>query len=533
MILNTNKHLYNPKSSEKNLFKNDKGSLMTRPLSQSFRGYRGDFYNVISQNSFEYDFEETNRIIDTESFVAKIFKRKKDLIKKEDPIIKSDDAQNLKYIQKKLSEILYSSKIDLDGLIDKAAESLVSYHNLFILAMREEEVVNKSKLPPIKSLHVLSPLRLKPATDEIGETVGYYYRPLNNAYKSIYIPAENIFHLHVDKKLDCSIGTPPLESVKDDILSLRQIEESMERLIYKNASPLLHAKVGTKDHPADLLPNGQMEIDYYNSLISNMDEEGGLTTSHRVDIEILGTESKALRFDGAMDYFKSRVLSGLSASMLDLGEAPASLSSAGAEMISQTLKEDVISYQKVLERFFTNVLFEDVLLDSYRYSGKLNIPKEGKVTLKLPDPNIESKIRHESHLANLVRNNLMSREQFSNETGYELPPEEFREPAEEPKKSGEFSAKSTPQNQNTDSLETEYQVLDELLSKDRILYRDIYIYLVEYFESLDNYKPLELIAKELESLLVRYKELGYPVKILAKIFNQSVANTIVKSMKDI
>ena len=127
----------------------------------------------------------------------------------------------------------------------------------------------------------------------------------------------------------------------------------------------------------------------------------------------------------------------------------------------------------------------------------------------------------------------MSREQFSNETGYELPPEEVKESSEEIKNSGEFSSKSTPQNQNTDSLEAEYQVLDELLSKDKILYKEIYVYLVENFESLDNYKPLELIAKELETLLVRYKELGYPVKILSKIFNQSVANTIVKSMKDI
>ena len=539
MIVNTNKHLYQPNVTEETLFKPSKGLVIPRYHSTPLTSKRGNFYSYLSQVSFEYDFSETNRIIDTESFVARIFKKKKDLILKEEPIIKADNKRNLKYVLKRMEDIEYASKLDLAGLLTAITESLVNYNNSFILTMREEGKKdgynNTTKLPPIESVHVLSPLRLKPVLNTIGETLGYNYSPKQGNVQPIYIPAEYVYHIYADKKLDISVGTPLLEAVKDDILSLRQIEESMERLIYKNASPLLHAKIGTEMFPADMLPTGELEIDYYNRLISNMDDEGGLTTSHRVDIDLLGTESKALRFDGSMDYYKSRVLSGLNASLLDIGEAPPSLSSTGAELVSQVLKEDVISYQKLIERFFTNTLFNDLLLDSYWYSTKLKVPEEGRVTFKLPDPNVDSKIRQESHLANLVRYGLMDREQFSAETGYALPdimatPEGI---AQTISNTGAFSTKSTPQNQNTDAIDAEYQVLDELMVGDgETVYRNIYFYLVNNFEGLGDKKPIELIARELEKIVFRYKSLNYPVRLLSNIFNSSLESIIIDNIKD-
>lgn len=539
MIVDTNKHLYQPTVTEEKLFKPERGLVIPRYHSTSLTAKRGNFYNYLSQISFEYDFAETNRIVDTESFVARIFKKKKDLILKEDPIIKSDNARNLSYILKRMEEIEYSSKLDTTGLLVSMTESLVNYNNAFVLTIRDEDnkasYTNAAKLPPIESLHVLSPIRLTPVLNTIGETMGYNYRPKQGHTQPIYIPAEYVYHIYTDKKIDVSVGTPPLEAVKDDILSLRQIEESMERLIYKNASPLMHAKIGTENHPADVLPTGELEIDYYNKLISNMDDEGGLTTSHRVDIELMGTESKALRFDTSMDYYKSRVLSGLNASLLDIGEAPPSLSSTGAELVSQVLKEDVISYQKLLERFFTNRLFNDLLLDSYWYANKLKVPEEAKVVFKLPDPNIDSKIRQESHLANLVRYGLLDREQFSAETGYKLPPLVLtpEEISSNISSTGAFSTKSTPQNQNTDAIDAEYQVLDELLSatNDETVYKNIYFYLTENFESLDDNKPVELIARELERIVKRYKELNYPVRILSTIFNASLQSIIINNIR--
>ena len=91
-----------------------------------------------------------------------------------------------------------------------------------------------------------------------------------------------------------------------------------------------------------------------------MDDDGGLTTSHRVDIKMLGAESQALRLDLPLAYFKARVLSGLKASLLDIGEAD-SISTAGAEAVSKVLKEDIQSYQKILEKFFTKNLLDEYI----------------------------------------------------------------------------------------------------------------------------------------------------------------------------
>ena len=174
-------------------------------------------------------------------------------------------------------------------------------------------------------------------------------------------------------------------------------------------------------------------------------------------------------------------------------------------------------------------------MDSYWYSTKLKVPEEGRVTFKLPDPNIDSKIRQESHLANLVRYGLMDREQFSAETGYTLPdimstPEGI---AQTISNTGAFSAKSTPQNQNTDAIDAEYQVLDELMVGDgETVYRNIYFYLVNNFEGLGDKKPIELIARELEKIVFRYKSLNYPVRLLSNIFNSSLESIIIDNIKD-
>lgn len=530
MILETNKHLYHQGMPVTTVLAEGRGSLTPR-YGYQLKSSRGNLYHTLSTTSFEYDFSEINRIIDTETFVARIFKKKKDYIVKEDPILTSDNKKNLKYLNARFNEILYCSGIDLSDFLESLAESLVNYNNAFILTVRkspeETGTPNLFKLPPIQSVHVLSPLKLKPVINNLGDTLGYrYYKDSTRVVESIYIPKDFIYHIAIDKKLDLAIGTPSLEAVKDDILSLRQIEEAMERLIYKNASPLLHAKVGSDEAPASMLETGELEIDYYNDLISRMDDEGGLTTSHRVDIELLGTESKALRFESSMQYYKVRVVSGLGASLLDIGEAPASLSTAGAEAISQVLKDDVIAYQKSLAKFFTDKLFLDILLDAEWNTSKYQLDKKDKVVFSLPVSNLANKIKEESHLANMVNSKLMTREQFSDRTGYELPPE-VPVTTNTPVSTAALSNVSQPQNQHTDYNE----VLDEFFFDEEYLFRNIYLYLSTNFNDVEELKSLDLLAKALVTIINRYQELDYPIETLETIFYDSLKHLIFNAMQ--
>src|SRR5699024_12527941 len=56
-----------PNVTEETLFKPSKGLVIPRYHSTPLTSKRGNFYSYLSQVSFEYDFAETNRIIDTRS----------------------------------------------------------------------------------------------------------------------------------------------------------------------------------------------------------------------------------------------------------------------------------------------------------------------------------------------------------------------------------------------------------------------------------------------------------------------------------
>lgn len=555
MIHETNKNFYplaENKKSKKDEFipvldtkgkvlkikSNDYSKVESNPFESNIKWNR--VKNYYSHKSFEYDFTETNRIIDTEALVSAIFRRKKHLILKEDPILKSENSKNLDYINKRLLEIEYVSEVTFSDLLDSATQSLITYHNTFILKNRSfvSSSGNKvDKKDPIASLHILSPSRLTPIEDELGDLIGYNYKSKRSG-KYLQIPKDMVYHIHTDKKIDVSVGTPPLEAVKDDILSLRQIEESIERLIYKNASPLLHVQVGTDDLPAQILPNGDSEIDYYNSLVYNMEDEGGLTTSHRVKINLLGSESQALRIKEYAEYFKGRVLAGLKASSLDIGEAN-SISTAGANYISDVLKQDVISYQKILERFFTEKLFNDLLLESDWYKNSVRVERKDSVQLKLLDSNIDAKIKYESHLANLVRFGLMDREEFGRETGRKLPPIQFTEEQlsgniSNSNQNGTFTTVTSPQNQNTEATDVEYQVLDEIVSESehKKSFFKMYFYIEDNFKDvLKETISVEDLTKDLVLLVSKYKDSGLEIRSISKIINSMLEETILNNLK--
>ena len=434
----------------------------------------------------------------------------------------------------------YVSEITFIELLEAITQSLLFYNNVFILINKSFASSSGNKVEkkdPIASLHVLSPTRLSPIENELGDVIGYTYKSKKNG-QYLHFPKDMVYHIHTDKKIDVSVGTPPLEAVKDDILSLRQIEESIERLIYKNSSPLLHVQVGNDDLPAQVLPNGESEIDYYNRLVYNMEDEGGLTTSHRVKINLLGSESQALRIKEYAEYFKGRVLAGLKASSLDIGEA-GSVSAAGADYISDVLKQDVISYQKILERFFTNKLFNDLLLEADWYKSEVRVLREDEVQLKLLDSNIDAKIKYESHLANLVRFGLMDREEFGRETGRKLPPVQFT-PEENSGKisnnsgSGTFSAVTSPQNQNSTAIDVEYQVLDEIITEkeEGKTFFKLYFYIEDNFKDVLNTSvSIEALAKDLTSLIDKYKNSGLDTRSVSKIINSMLEETILNNLE--
>lgn len=369
-----------------------------------------------------YDFTEAYRIADTESFVSAALSKKKNLILKEGYKFVSENEEDIKYIKQRLNEMAYATDITTSSLLDQVVSSVLHNHNSFIYIKRDEKAstgmvrkVEGSKIKPIAGFYPLSETKTELIENNYDAVIGYKYNLTRGVYNEF--EKKEVLHIYVDKKPDLNVGTPPMEPVKDDILSLRQIEESLERLIYKLSSPLIHARIGSKEMPAGIdASTGRLEVDVVNDQILEMADAGGITTTDRVEIKMIGAESQALRLSSYIDHFKNRVLVGLTISDVDLGTGTTTTGGA-ASIVSEALRQNVEMYQNTMETFITDCIITPILLEKEENVDKLYLNEDEKVFFKFNRTNLENKIKLESHLVNEYNADLITHDEYRNYTG--------------------------------------------------------------------------------------------------------------------
>lgn len=426
ILLNTN-YSSNPKVIKDALSSKALG-IRRQSLSNpglSYFGKRTGGFNDVIYSGFknhEYDLFEYSRIIDTEAIVAKAFERQRALIFKNGFYFESNNPKNVEYIKSRIREIEYVTGLTFRNFIEEMAYNLVMFHNAYILMVRNEdkstgETVNvgNKELQPIAGWFNLPTETIQRKLKENGD-VEMYKQYLDPATFRLFSP-EKVRHLKYNARSGFTMGTPPLEAVKDDILALRRIEESVEALIYKGIFPMIHVKVGTESNPAKILIDGRDEVETMGYVMQELDEYGGITTSERVEVKAIGSESLALRVESYLEYFKDRVMLGLGVSDIDMGIGDSSGKATG-QIISQTLKEAVINKQDAISEFITHVLFKPLLVESGMYEAEYMIPEEDLVKFKFNHVDQDARIKIESHILNMFNSGLLSINEARLEIGY-------------------------------------------------------------------------------------------------------------------
>lgn len=426
ILLNTN-YSSNPKVIKDALSSKALG-IKRQSLSNpglSYFGKRTGGFNDVIYSGFknhEYDLFEYSRIIDTEAIVAKAFERQRALIFKNGYYFESNNPKNIEYIKSRIREIEYVTGLTFRSFIEEMAYNLVMFHNSYILMVRNEkkstgETVNvgNKDLEPIAGWFNLPTETIQRKLKENGD-VEMYKQYIDPATFRIFSP-EKVRHLKYNARSGFTMGTPPLEAVKDDILALRRIEESVETLIYKGIFPMIHVKVGTESNPAKILVDGSDEVEKMGYVMQELDEYGGITTSERVEVKAIGSESLALRVESYLEYFKDRVMLGLGVSDIDMGIGDSSGKATG-QIISQTLKEAVINKQDAISEFITHVLFKPLLVESGMYDAEYLIPEEDLVKFKFNHVDQDARIKIESHILNMFNSGLLSINEARLEIGY-------------------------------------------------------------------------------------------------------------------
>lgn len=378
----------------------------------------------------EYDFFETGRIIDTEALVARAFDKKVNYCFQESFKIQSNHNANLKYIKKRVSEIEYVSNFRFSKFIRELAYNLITLHNVYILKVRKENASSGKRrkwrgtgrdIAPVAGYFVLPAETVEIKCDDRG-VIEKYRQNLKGNY--IEFMPRDVIHLHYNRRTGVTVGTPPLEPVKDDIIALRKIEESVETMIYKCLFPIIHIKVGTEKSPARVLPDGVSEVAVATNLLRTLDDSGGIATSERVEVNMVGAESQALRVESYLAHFKQRVYSGLGMSSMDFGDITGGGTASG-EFITADFKANMKAYQEEIADGITYEIFDELLLESGKYEHTFEISDEDdRVWFTFPEINVDNMLKKENHTLNKVNANLLTTTEARDELGKDPLPDD-------------------------------------------------------------------------------------------------------------
>lgn len=278
-------------------------------------------------NDADYDLAIINRIEDTDSYVSQAFLKKIGLMFKEGYEFVGPDPKTIQYIKLRFAQMARATGMPIDELLRSIGGSLIRKSNAFLVKARKESASGGKirtlpgtdrEVDPIAGYFLVPAEMMRYEADERGKILRWQQRLPNGNW--INFKTEDVVHIYFSKKEGFIFGTPTIVPVIDDIRSLRKIEENIELLVYQHLFPLFHYRIGTDMMPASINERGEDEIEVARQEVRAMPAEGGLVTSHRHEIKLIGAENRSLRAEGYLEHFKKRVFSGLGISAVDMGE---------------------------------------------------------------------------------------------------------------------------------------------------------------------------------------------------------------------
>jgi len=371
----------------------------------------------------EWDLVETGRILDTESYVRRAFRVKKNLFLKEGYEIIGPDLDRTRYVKRRFQQMEHATGMPFPILMSDTIASLVRCSNAFWVKVRKQsasggkrrDTPEGKKLEPIAGYFLLPAETVRFKRDEFGKLIKYQQEVMGKTEKTF--KPEDVIHFYMDKRPGYSVGTPILVPVKDDIRALRRIEENVELLVYQHLFPLFHYQVGTTEAPAAVFPDGSTEIEVVEMKVSQMPSDGCWVTPERHSIEAVQTGASAVAVDNVMDHFKQRIFTGLGVSSVDMGEGGTANRST-AQTMSRNLIDDTKADQKEFGAQFYSFVIQELLSESTFSQGSL-FNEENRVYLKFKEIDIEARQAKENHAVDMFLKNAITHPELRNAIGKE------------------------------------------------------------------------------------------------------------------
>lgn len=404
--------------------KRDPKKVQVSRLGQAIKsssGGGGDF------ESSPVDLGEINRAYFTDSYVRRAVDKHSALMFKNGWELVGKDDGAVEYVWTRLKLMAEATGQSVDAFLQEVADNYIQLGNAFIVKARAKgsaglpsgvTAVGYSGKQPIAGYFVLPAQQVTINRDDTGKIVAYQ-QTSGSGGEAVEFKPEDVVHFPYRRPSGRAYGVPFIFNALDDVKLLRQIEENVARLIYRNLFPLYLYKVGI-DKPG--FEATDEEIENLREEIRNIPVDGALVVPERHNIEVVGSQGQAIDATGYLKYFRQRVFSGLGVSDTIMGISDTANKSTSDNQ-SADLNDSVKEFQKGFADIFKFFIINELLFEG-GYDPILNPDQE--VEFSFHEIEFDAKIKRENHVVQLFMQNAITFEEMRQLIGHETAPDEGR-----------------------------------------------------------------------------------------------------------
>ena len=361
----------------------------------------------------DFDLEDIQNGYNTDSYIRQGVDKYVDQIFKEGYSFYGTDTNAVEYLKLRMAYIAEASNTPTSQLLMDIAEDVVKYGNCMLVKARNSDpnalpqgttVTGLYGKDPVVGYFCANPVTMKCKRDEFG-TITEWQQD-NDGGTQTFAP-EDVVHFYYKREKGNAYGTSFLIPVLDDVRALRQAEENVLKMMYRNIYPFYHIAVGTEDQTGTT-----KEVDALKEAIDGMDVEGGLVTTERVKITPIASD-KVIDAEPYLQYMEARVFSGMGIPAIMFGRGNTANRSTGDNMTSE-MADRIRAISRVIEMFFNAFIVKEILMEG-GYDPILN--PDQAVEFKFNDNDVDVMIKKEVHAIYKYEHNAITEDEMREELG--------------------------------------------------------------------------------------------------------------------